>query len=228
MARLSGKPAELLCYEEVPEQLRDVRTISRGLQDIPIDSIVGSVGRCTDFTRSFLPLLDNDQTRWSRVVLAWEELAGLPPIDAYQIGQVYFVLDGNHRVSAAREMGLSHIQAYITQLHTRVGLSPTDSPDDLIVKAEYAEFLERTRLDELRPGVDLSMSAPGQHHQLEEEILTYRDSAETKDEDDLSYEEAVTSWYDTVYLPVVQIVRERGTLRGFRGRTEADLYVWVL
>jgi hypothetical protein len=74
MARLSGKPAELLCYEDVPERMRAVRTTSRGLQDVPIDAIAGSVGRCTDFTRSFLPLQDSDQARWAQVELAWNDL----------------------------------------------------------------------------------------------------------------------------------------------------------
>jgi hypothetical protein len=102
LARVSGKPTELLCYDDVPKQIRAARTSSRGLHDIPLDAIVGSVGRCTDFTRSFLPLRDSDESRWAHVELAWNELAGLPPIEVYQIGQVYFVLDGNHRVSVAR------------------------------------------------------------------------------------------------------------------------------
>ena len=228
VARLSGKPAELLCYKDVPERMRAVRTTSRGLQDVPIDAIAGSVGRCTDFARSFLPLRDSDQARWVQVKLAWNDLDGLPPIEVYQIGQVYFVLDGNHRVSVARQRGVCYLQAYVTELLTQVPLSPDDGPDDLIVKAECAEFLDRTGLHELRPDVDLNMSAPGHYRQVEGEISAYRYTVAIEEEREISFEKAVAGWYDRVYLPVVRIIQERSLLRGFTGRTETDLYVWIL
>jgi hypothetical protein len=228
VARLSGKSAELLCYEDVPERMRTVRTVSRGRRDIPIDAIAGSVGRCTDFTRSFLPLQDGDQAHWAQVELAWNRLDGLPPIEVYQIGQVYFVLDGNHRVSVARQKGVRYLDACVTELLTQVPLSPDDKPDGLIVKAEYAEFLDRTGLHDLRPDADLSMSAPGHYRQLEEEILAYRHAVAIEEEREISLEEAVASWYDQVYLAVVRIIRERSLLRGFPGRTETDLFVWIL
>ena len=44
---------------------------------------------------------------------------------------------------------------------------------------------------------------------------------------EFSFEEAVTCWYDEVYTPVVRVIRERGMLREFPGRTEADLYLWI-
>lgn len=102
------------------------------------------------------------------------ELGGLPPIDVYQIGEVYFVKDGNHRVSVARQMGATHIQAYVTQIETGVPLLPDVQPDDLILKAEYAGFLEETHLDQVRPGVDLNMTVPGQYDKLKEHIEVHR------------------------------------------------------
>jgi hypothetical protein len=228
IARLSGRSAELICYEDVPKRLRDARITSRGLRDIPIDAIVGSVGRCTDFTRRFMPLRDDSEARWARVEQAWQDLTGLPPIEVYQIGDVYFVVDGNHRVSVARQFGLSHIEAHVAEFETRVPLSPDDSPDDLIVKAEYAEFLAHTRLDELRPGVDLAMSVPGHYRELEEQIAACCYPAEAEERTESPYEEAVARWYDEAYLPVIQVVRKRGILRDFPGRTETDLYVWIL
>ena len=228
VARLSGRSAELICYQDVPKGLRDVRITSRGLRDIPIDAIVGSVGRCTDFTRSFMPLRDNSEARWARVEQAWQDLTGLPPIEVYQIGDVYFVVDGNHRVSVARQFGLSHIEAHVVEFETKVPLSPDDSPGDLIVKADYAEFLAHTRLDELRPGVDLAMSVPGRYRELEEQIAACCYPVEAEKRPASPYEEAVARWYDEAYLPVIQVVRERGMLRDFSGRTETDLYVWIL
>lgn len=227
MARLSGKSAQLFCYEDVRQNLRATNATSRGLQEIPTDAIVGSVGRCTDFTRSFLPRKDSDRARWAKVELAMTDLRGLPPIEVYQIDQVYFVLDGNHRVSIARQLGAAYIQAYVTQVHTKLSLSPDDAPDDLIVKAEYAEFLDRTHLDELRPDVDLSVSVPGQYRELEEHIAAHHYLMEAGETGEIPYQEAVAQWHDTVYLPVVQTIREKGILRDFPNRTETDLYLWI-
>jgi nucleotide-binding universal stress UspA family protein len=108
-----------------------------------------------------------------------------------------------------------------------VPLSPEVQPDDLILKAEYADFLERTRLDELRPEADLSVTVPGQYQALEEHIEVHRYFMGLEQEREVPYKEAVSHWYDEVYLPVIQVIRERGILRDFPGRTETDLYLWV-
>jgi nucleotide-binding universal stress UspA family protein len=151
----------------------------------------------------------------------------VPPIQVYQIDQVYFVLDGNHRVSVAREMGATHIEAYVTKVETRVSLSPDVQPDDLLVKAEYANFLERTNLDEIRPGANLDMTIPNQYHFLEEQIAAHGQRLSVEPGQELRYEEAAGRWYDEVYLPVVQTICRQGLLPDFPGRTEADLYVWL-
>jgi nucleotide-binding universal stress UspA family protein len=228
MARLTGASTELLNYEDVRQKLKGSRVTSRGLQDIPIDAIIGSVGRYTDFTRSFLPRQDEDQSRWAGVEKAMSDQTGLPPVEVYQIGDAYFVMDGNHRVSAAKQLGATHVEAYVTELHTRVPLSLDVQPQDLVVKAEYAEFLERTRLDELRSDADLSMSLPGKYQELEEHISVHRYFMGIEQNREIPYKEAVAHWYDTVYLPVVLMIRENGLLRDFPDRTETDLYLWIL
>lgn len=227
MARLTGRSVNLLSYEEVRQKLKARESAGWRLKEVPLDAIVGSVGRYTDFTRSFLPRHDSDEERWARVKVAVTDLGGLPPVKVYQIGQAYFVLDGHHRVSVARQVGATHIEAYVTQIRTKVPLSPDTQPDDLILKAEYADFLERTHLDELRPGANLSVTAPGQYQVLEEHIEVHRYFMGLEQQREIPYEEAVGHWYDEVYLPVVQVIRERGILRDFPGRTETDLYLWV-
>jgi nucleotide-binding universal stress UspA family protein len=227
MARLTGRSAELLSYEDVRQKLKARGIMAQRLKEIPLDAIVGSVGRYTDFTRSFLPQKDSNQERWARVKVKVTDLGGLPPIEVYQIGEAYFVLDGNHRVSVARQVGAPSIEAYVTEIRTKVPLSPDTQPDDLILKAEYADFLERTRLDGLRPEANLSVTVPGQYQALEEHIEVHRYFMGLEQEREIPYEEAVGHWYDEVYLPVVQVIRERGILRGFPGRTETDLYLWV-
>jgi nucleotide-binding universal stress UspA family protein len=228
VARLRGESADLFEYEEVRRKLRAINRVPRGLQDIPIDAIVGSVGRHTDYTRTFLPRQADDQDRWAGIRLAMTGLVGLPPIEVYQIGQVYFVLDGNHRVSVARQIGARLIQAYVTEVKTHVPLSPDVRPDDLILKAEYADFMDRTGTDQLLPGVDLSVSLPGQYEKLEEHISVHRYFMGIDQGREISYEEAVVHWYDTLYEPAIGAIREQGLQRDFGDQTEADLYLWVV
>ena len=102
VARLRGRPSTLLAYEDVRRRLGLHGSFARGLRDIPLDAIVGSVARYNDFTRSFLPKNPSDENRWAKVMVAASDMKGLPPIEVYQVGKVYFVLDGNHRVSVAR------------------------------------------------------------------------------------------------------------------------------
>jgi nucleotide-binding universal stress UspA family protein len=227
MARLLGRSTELLSYEEVRQMLRANATLPRGLQEIPLEAIVGSVGRYSDFTRSFLPRRDSDADRWARIKVAMTGLTGVPPIEVYQVGEAYFVRDGNHRVSVARELGLSHIHAYVTEVRTKVLVVPGMSLDELILKTEYTEFLEATALDALRPEADLTVTAPGKYPKLLEHIDVHRYFMGIEQQREIPYAEAVVHWYDEVYLPVVQIFREQAIMLDFSERTETDLYLWL-
>ncbi len=227
LAYVRGESTQLLSYEEVRKALRAASQIERGVQDIPLDAIVGSVGRYADFTRSFLPRHDGDAERWARVRIAVTSMEGVPPIYVYKLGDAYFVRDGNHRVSIARELGATHIQAYVTEVQTKVPLTPDIRPDDLIIKAEYADFLERTWLDEQRPDADLSVTVPGKYQILEEHIQVHRYYMGQEQHREITLPEATAHWYDTVYLPMIETMNRLGILRDFPERTETDLYLWL-
>lgn len=227
LSLLSGQPQELLPYDEVRRRLHAVESAAQHLEDVPLDAIVGSVDRYLDFSRGFLPRIDSDRDRWVGVKLAMTGMSGVPPIEVYRIGDAYFVKDGNHRVSVARQLGARTIQAVVTPVRTRVPLSPDDDPGDLIIKSEYADFLEETRLDELRPGADLTVTAPGQYQALAEHIRVHRYFMGIDQDRPVPYEEAVGHWYDAVYLPVVEAIGVHGLLRDFQGRTETDLYLFL-
>jgi nucleotide-binding universal stress UspA family protein len=226
LARLTGHSNDLLAYDDIRRKLKGSASRKRELKDIPLTAIVGSVGRYTDFTRQFLPRNPNDQYRWARIMTAMDEMVDIPPIEVYQIGDAYFVLDGNHRVSVAHTYGLSHIQAYVIEVVTRVPFSPDSSPDDLIRKAELADFLDLTNLDQARPQADLRVTNPGQYRALMDDIEDKRRGLAEQGHE-VALGEAAVAWHDEVYLPIAGIIRERGLLRGFAGRTETDLYVWI-
>jgi hypothetical protein len=112
LSLFTRRPLDLLPYDQVREQLRLHSRRFRGLQEVPLDEIVGSVGRYRDFTRTFLPRSNDLRERWATVEDRVKE-GGLPPVELYQVGDAYFVRDGNHRVSVARVQGAPSIEAYV-------------------------------------------------------------------------------------------------------------------
>ena len=227
MAGLRGQSADLLAFEEVQGRLRLASRAYRGMRDVPLGQIVGSVGRYRDFTRSFLPRRGEMRQRWSRVDrLAAEK--GIPPIELYQVGEVFFVLDGNHRVSVARQAKSPTIEAHVWEYQTRIPLDPDMTVDDLLIKAEYVEFLEHTRLDKDRPEQRITFTTPGRYRELECQIALFQDALTRIDGQPFSRQEAAALWYDMLYTAVVQIIQQQGGLDKFPGRTEADLFVWVV
>jgi len=221
------RPMDLLSFEDVQDKLRLTQSNYRGLHQVPLDQIIGSVGRYNDFTRTFLPLVEDDSWRWRRVAeMQFNE--GLPPIELYKVGDAYFVKDGNHRVSVARQFGATSIEAYVWEYETPVGgLRPDTNVDELIVKAEYRAFLDRTRLDVTHPEQEIVLTEPDTYPALETEIEVYRQNLERIDGEKRTFEEAAAAWYDMVYTLAIDVIRESGVLDLFPGRTEADLYVWV-
>jgi len=227
LARLRGKSSELLSYEEVRQQLHALEKSEEKLEEIPLAAIVGSVGRYADFTRSFLPKKESGMERWARVKVGTTSLRGLPPIEVYRLGEAYFVKDGHHRISVARQDGSKFIQAYVTEVRTDVPLMANVERNDLILKAEYADFLERTNLSDHRPRADLEVSELGQYSKFQEHIDVHRHFLGNDQQREVSYDEAVASWYDNVYIPVITPMRDMGMMHDFPGRTEADLYLWL-
>jgi nucleotide-binding universal stress UspA family protein len=217
-----GKPNYLLPFETVRKHLYARGEEKHGYQRVPLDAIIGSVGRYSDFTRDFLPRSDFARNRWTRVKAAFKNIEEMPPVDLYQIGTAYFVLDGNHRVSIARDRGAMDIAAYVTEIHTKVSLTPDTDLDELILKAEYAAFLEQTNFDELVSNVELVVTVPGQYKILTDQIEQFHQSQTSTNG------ESITQWFEQVYTPVVKIIRARGILRDFPNRTETDLFVWIL
>ncbi|MCP4359099.1 MAG: universal stress protein [Chloroflexi bacterium] len=225
LARVTGKSNDLLAYEDIYKQLKAEGSVELGIQEIPLDAIVGSVGRYEDFTRDFMPKHDSNKERWTNVKTAVMDMTGMPPIDVYKVGDVYFVIDGNHRVSVARQLGTKTITAHVTEVKTRVFITPDDDADDVICKVRYAEFLEATDLDVLRPDTDMFMTFCGHFRVMLAQIEAHKQAIETAEGTQIDDDTAVSRWYDEVYLPVIHVIREQGILRYFPKRTEADLYV---
>lgn len=227
-AVIAGRPRDLLSFEEVRAKLHAHDQRDLGLQVVPLAQIAGSVDRYRDFDRSFLPTQGHTEGKWKGVDRARRRSIELPPVKLYRMGDVYFVRDGHHRVSVARETGAEFIDAEVIEVQARVPLTPNLTAHELELAGEYAVFLERTRLDRLRPDQRIEFTAPGGYADLWEHIQVHRYYLGLEQGRDISLEEAVTSWYDALYLPVVEVIRRRNILADFPGRTEADLYRWIM
>jgi nucleotide-binding universal stress UspA family protein len=226
LARLTGRSNELLSYEDVVNKLKLQGRSDKGMQTIPVDAIVGSVGRYTDFTRTFLPRRAQDQERWASVKAATLDQTGgaLDSIEVYKVSEVYFVMDGNHRVSIARQEGWKSIEAHVIELQTDIPLTPDIQPDELIIKAEYAEFLEQTGLNRTQEYIDLRITIPGGYQKLLDEVGA---CCLVERPEEFSIQDSAASWYRDIYLPFAEAVRERDMMRWFPERTVTDLYIWM-
>lgn len=230
LAFLTGdtRQNDLLAYDVVREALRIGGPIYRGVRAVRLDQIVGSVNRYKDFDRAFLPRTDITAERWQRINRAWYDDVSLPPVLLYKVGDVYFVVDGNHRVSVAREQGQDYIDADVRECAVRVPVTSNLQPDDLEVLGAQVEFLERTGLDQLRPEASLVVTVLGGYDRLLEHIAVHRYFMGLDFKRDVTDSEAVGHWYDQVYVPVVAVIHESGLMEAFPGKTETDFYLWVM
>jgi hypothetical protein len=227
-ATFSGQPNRLLSYDEVREKLHVGGPIYRGMQTVRVEQIAGSLNRYHQFDRAFLPTQDDTSARWLSINRAFYQDVSLPPIVLYKVGQVYFVVDGHHRVSVAREQGQVFIDAEVRECATRVNITPDLKTEDLEILEDKVRFLERTALDQLCPGSNVKLTIPDGFDRMLEHIAVHRYFMGLDLKRDITEQEAVIHWYDTVYLPIVNVIRESGVLEDFPGKTEGDLYLWVL
>ena len=136
-------------------------------------------------------------------------------------------MDGNHRVSVARQRGMTHIPAYVTKIKSSVPLTPEDDIEDVIIKNQQVRFRKETGLEELRPDLEFATSFPGGYQQLREQINTHNLTLEMQHHYPYTFQEAAESWVEEVYLPILQTVSQSGLLRDFPERTPTDLYIWL-
>ena len=226
LGTLLGRPVDLLPFDEVRERLRLSKLVDRGLRDVPLEKIVGTLGREREFNRAFLPRAEVLRERWDDV----SDLAdrrGFPPVELYQVGDAYFVVDGHHRVSVAHRLRQPTIEAHVKEFLTPVPFPAEASPEDVLLKEGLADFLATTGLVPENED-DYRVTEPKGYEKLLEHISTHRYYRGIDLSRPFSWPEAVASWRDLVYRPMVSLIRKSGVLEEFPGRTETDLYLFVM
>lgn len=225
---ISGKKNNLLSYDEIKETLKIGGPIYRGVKTVKVSQIIGSLNRYHEFDSAFLPKEDELATRWQKVDRAFYEDIHLPPIVLYKVGEIYFVVDGHHRVSVAREQGQDFIEAEVRECATRINITHAIKPEDLEILGSKVNFLERTSIDKFRPDANIYLNIPDGFDRMLEHIAVHRYFMGIDLQRDITEEEAVTHWYDTVYMPIVEVIRKSDILKDFPNKSESDLYLWIL
>ncbi|MDR1059145.1 MAG: transcriptional regulator [Treponema sp.] len=221
----------LLSFHDVKEILKPANEVYRGMQQVPIKLIVGSEGRYRDFNRYFLPRSEFLRARWERVDRAQIRDIPLPAIQLYEIGGVYFVRDGNHRVSVARSQGAEEIDAEVSSLSSEISITPGMTTDELrsaLIGYEKKVFYEKTRFGELTGDQDLNFTIPGRYDVIYNHILVHKYFLNETRDQEMPFEEALVSWYEKVYSPIIRIIKDEWLRTNFPGRSEGDLYVWIV
>ncbi len=188
----------------------------RGVQTVKVAQITGSVGRYQDFDDQFRFLNHKTSDRFSSVLAAMRTGTVLPPIKLYQIKDEYYVVDGNHRVAAAKQLKHDEILATILEF-----IPSIETLDNLLYKERMA-FSEETGLPRV-----IKLTEPGQYAHLSRQIHQHHQYLQGGREADVSFFQAARDWYKTIYTPFCTIIKRGGLLKRFSNRTLADLYAYI-
>jgi hypothetical protein len=225
-ARLRREPDDvglILPFEEVVEALGRTGERPLGIQQIDVDTIVGTVDRTRDFDRDFNPTTLRLRRRWEGIAEAQRRGEAMPPIDVYRVGDLHFVRDGHHRVSVARAQGLDAIAAHVTEVVTRIPPHGLRRIGDLALKGHERLFSERVPL----PRADrerIELSDEWRYAALAEGVEAWGFRYMQDRGAFVAREHVAETWFREEYVPVVELLRDAGLLG--RG-TEAEAYMRV-
>ncbi len=225
--RLRREPDDvglILPFEEVVEALGVVGREDLGLQIVPLDAIVGTVDRAADFDRGFRPTSPRLRSRWERIATAQRRGEALPPISLYLVGDLYFVRDGHHRVSVAKSLGRNDIDAYVTEIQTRVRLGRDLHVGDLPLKGHERLFRERVPLGR-EERARILLSDPWDYGRLAEAVEAWGFRAMQDRGSYMDRREVARLWFTAEYLPVVEMLNAGELID--RGETETDAYLRI-
>ena len=225
--RLRREPSDvglILPYEEVVEALGVIGREDLGLKIVPLDSIVGTVDRAADFDRGFRPTSQRLRSRWERIAAAQRRGESLPPISLYRVGDLHFVRDGHHRVSVAKSLGRGDIDAYVTEVQTRVKLGRDLRVGELPLKDHERLFRERVPLGREERG-RIQLSDPWDFGSLAEAVEAWGFRAMQDRGSYMDRREVAHVWFSAEYLPVVEMLAAGELID--RRESEADAYLRI-
>lgn len=229
---LTPEKKSLLSFSTVEKLLKPKGQRYKGLHVVSINQIVGSEGRYNDFNKAFLPKHDALRRRWENVDKAHHTDIILPPIKLYEVGGVYFVRDGNHRVSVAKMQGIESIDAEVISLDSEIQIAPSMTEEELkkaVIDYEKAQFYKKyPKLKKIINPDELNFTATGRYNEIIIHINGHKYYLNLDKNYEISFEDAASSWYQNLFKPIVDTISIDNILSRFPGRTNGDLYVWII
>ena len=220
-------PTTLPSFNELRSRLQLFQQTYAGLQTIEVERIVGTVDRSDDFDRDFLPRSPQTRERWERLERAFPSL-GFPPISVYQVNDVYFVIDGNHRVALAKQKRAEFIDAEVTEIHTDIEIDKNTDFERIIYLEQARRFMQESGLERSRPMARIDFSRPQGFAELLDVVKAHGYDLMIEQNRVRQPHEVAADWYDRVYLPAVESIRWEKLLELETGSTEGDLFLWIL
>jgi len=220
-------PADtLLPYAEVRGRLRILGQRYVGIQTIPVDKIAGSVDRMVDFDRFFRPRRRELRNRVNSLRAAFER-DEMPPITVYEVGGLYFVIDGHHRVALARESRMEFIDAEVTAISTSHRLPPDVDIPQLIHTEQHRIFMERSGLDATDMTESIEVHRPTGYADLLEIVESHAYQLSVTRGTVVPIAQAATDWYTAEFRPAIEAIRAVGLVGRYAHKSNGDLYLWV-
>ncbi|MBD0282138.1 MAG: hypothetical protein ICV69_08105 [Thermoleophilaceae bacterium] len=216
----------LLPLDEVRRRLRIVGQSYAGMRPVALERIVGLVDRSADFGRNFRARRSLSRSRLAALRAAFPD-GDMPAIEVYEVGGLFFVADGHHRVALAHERGAQFVDAEVTRLHTNYALPPDVDVAQLVHTEQQRLLMEESGLVRSRPEAVIEFARPRGYPELLEVIKAHGYDLVRRLEALPSQEEVAADWYDNVYLPGVAAVNRAGLPGVYPFKTEADLFLWV-
>ncbi|MCZ6504667.1 MAG: hypothetical protein O6834_01625, partial [Actinobacteria bacterium] len=153
---------------------------------------------------------------------------GFPPISVYQVNEVFFEIDGNHRVALAKQKGAEFIDAEVTQIHTDIEIDENIDFEKMFYLEQARRFMQESGLERSRPMARIDFTRPHGFIELLDVVKAHGYDLMMERGEVLQPHEIAADWYDRVYLPAVESIRWEKLLEIEPGSTEGDLFLWVL
>jgi uncharacterized ParB-like nuclease family protein len=192
------------------------KAIERGTLMVPLEKIVGSVGRYHDFDNQFRTHSHRVDERLKGILAAMREGKEMPPIALYQIKEDFFILDGHHRFRAAGELGRTHIRSRIVEL------LPSKNTLENKLYIEKTQFRDKAGLTG-----SIDLTELGQTKHLAWQVREHRSFLSGQKQQEVTFKQAGADWYQTIYRPLATLIENSGLVQSFPGRTVDDLYLYI-
>jgi len=229
ITKLQKNPSTLLSLDEIKKRFLLTKESYKGIKTVQINKIMGSEGRYSDFDQFFNPKSSKSRGKWLGISEAMRNGVALPPVQLYKVDDLYFVRDGNHRISVAKKLGQKFIEAEVTEFDSPVKLTKKMNLKTLLVKQEYTDFLEVTGLkDVISKAFEIDLTELGGYDTILFHIKAHKYFLKVEQRCEVTYKETAKSWFENLYLPFIEIIKKAHIHTFFPKRTPADLYIWIL